>query len=59
MDNKNITKIFDIGLVPRQETLAERFMFPFSQINYLLNGGCFDRVTLIVSGKLGLISFST
>ena len=50
MDNKNITKIFDIGLVPRQETLAERFMFPFSQINYLLNGGCFDRVTLIVSG---------
>ena len=43
-------KIYDIGLVPKKEELAERFMFPFSQINYLLNGGVFDRVTLITSG---------
>ena len=42
-------KIYDIGLVPKREELAERFMFPFSQINYLLNGGEFDRVTLITS----------
>lgn len=42
-------KIYDIGLVPRKKELAERFMFPFSQINYLLNGGEFDRVTLITS----------
>ncbi len=43
-------KIYDIGLVPKREELPERFMFPFSQINYLLNGGEFDRVTLITSG---------
>lgn len=43
-------KIFDIGIVPRREQLAERFMFPFSQLNWLLNGGVFDRVTLIASG---------
>ena len=42
-------KIYDIGEVPRRTELAERFMFPFSQINYLLNGGVFDRVTLIAS----------
>lgn len=42
-------KIYDIGLVPRKTEMAERFMFPFSQINYLLNGGEFDRVTLITS----------
>lgn len=44
-------KIFDIGLVPRVTTPAERFMFPFSEINFLLNGGCFDRVTLIASSS--------
>ena len=43
-------KIYDIGKIPRREQLAERFMFPFSQLNYLLNGGIFDRVTLIASG---------
>ena len=43
-------KIYDIGLVPKKQDLSERFMFPFSQINYLLNGGVFDRVTLITSG---------
>lgn len=43
-------KIFDIGIVPRRDKLAERFMFPFSQVNWLLNGGIFDRVTLIASG---------
>lgn len=43
-------KIYDIGLVPKREELAERFMFPFSQVNYLLNGGELDRVTLITSG---------
>lgn len=43
-------KIYDIGLVPKREELSERFMFPFSQINYLLNGGELDRVTLITSG---------
>lgn len=43
-------KIYDIGLVPKKDELAERFMFPFSQLNYLLNGGIFDRVTLITSG---------
>lgn len=44
-------KIFDIGDVPKREELAERFIFPFSQINYLLNGGEFDRVTLITSSS--------
>lgn len=43
-------KIYDIGDVPRREALADRFMFPFSQVNFLLNGGIFDRVTLIASG---------
>lgn len=42
-------KIYDIGIIPRQTGLAERFMFPFSQLNFLLNGGKFDRVTLITS----------
>lgn len=42
-------KIYDIGIVPRRTELAERFMFPFSQLNFLLNGGEFDRVTLITS----------
>lgn len=44
-------KIYDIGQVPRRDKPAERFMFPFSQINYLVNGGCFDRVTLITSSS--------
>lgn len=42
-------KIYDIGLIPRRKELAERAMFPFSQINYLTNGICFDRVSLLTS----------
>lgn len=44
-----MVKVFDIGDVPKRTELAERFLFPFSQVNYLLNGGEFDRVTLITS----------
>lgn len=44
-------KIYDIGQVPRRAKPADRFMFPFSQINYLVNGGCFDRVSLITSSS--------
>lgn len=42
-------KIYDIGQVPKQELLPERFLFPFSQVNFLTNGGLFDRVTLVSS----------
>lgn len=42
-------KIYDVGVIPRRADLGERFMFPFSQLNYLLNGGELDRVTLITS----------
>lgn len=42
-------KIYDIGLVPKKEELEERFMFPFSQVNYLINGGKFCAVTLVSS----------
>ena len=44
-------RIFNIGLVPRVTKPAERFMFPFNEINFLLNGGQFDRVTLITSAS--------
>lgn len=44
-------KIYDIGIIPKREELEERFMYPFSQINYLLNGGCFNGVTLITSSS--------
>lgn len=53
-------KIYDISEVPPQAGLPERFMFPFSQLNFLLNGGILDRVTLITSqtnqGKTTLTS---
>lgn len=42
-------KIYDVGVIPKRAELGERFMFPFSQLNYLLNGGELDRVTLITS----------
>ena len=44
-------KIYDIGIIPKREQLEERFMYPFSQLNYLLNGGCFNGVTLITSSS--------
>lgn len=54
------TKIFDIGRVPYYKDMPDRFMFPYSQMNWLLNGGVFDRVTLITSktdqGKTTLTS---
>lgn len=45
-----MTNIIDIGVLPYTNKLDERFMFPFSQLNYLLNGGILNRVTLIASG---------
>lgn len=42
-------KIYDISEIPKPKALPERFMFPFSQLNFLLNGGIMDRVTLITS----------
>ena len=42
-------KIYDISEIPKPKALPERFMFPFSQLNFLLNGGVMDRVTLITS----------
>ena len=42
-------KIYDIGIIPQRDELGERFMFPFSQLNYLLNGGELDRISLITS----------
>lgn len=40
---------FDIGIVPETTELAERFLTPFSNLNYLLNGLIFDRISLITS----------
>lgn len=40
-------EMIDIGSLPRTTDLAERFMYPFSQLNFLLNGGIFGRVVLI------------
>lgn len=36
--------------MPETRVLAERFLTPFSTLNYLLNGLIFDRITLITSG---------
>ena len=41
---------YDIGIVPETTSLSERFLSPFSSLNYLLNGFIFDRITLITSG---------
>lgn len=54
------SRIYDIGRVPYCAELAERFLFPFPQLNYLTNGGILDRLTLITSstdnGKTTLAS---
>lgn len=44
------SKYYNIGVIPETTTLAERFLSPFSTLNYLLNGFIFDRITLITSG---------
>ena len=60
MLTKSQIKTYDIGLVPHYDELEERFIFPFPQLNYLLNGGLMDRVTMITSstdnGKTTLAS---
>ena len=43
-------KIYDIAEIPQYVDMAERFLFPYSGLNYLLNGGVLDRVTMITSG---------
>lgn len=50
MENRKDVKIHDIGDIQRNKDIPERFLFPFPQMNYLLNGGLFDRVTMISSG---------
>ena len=42
--------MYNIADVPYQYELKERFLFPFSQLNYLTGGGILDRITLIGSG---------
>ncbi len=42
-------KIYNIAEVPQYSDMAERFLFPYGTLNYLLNGGVFDRVTMITS----------
>lgn len=53
-------KIYDIAEVPQYNDMQERFLFPYGTLNYLLNGGIFDRVTMITSstdnGKTTLCS---
>lgn len=53
-------KIYDIAEIPKYSDMAERFLFPYGTLNYLLNGGIFDRVTMITSstdnGKTTLCS---
>lgn len=44
-------KIYNIGQIPKYEEMAERFMFPYSTLNFLVNGGVLDRVTLITSSS--------
>ena len=57
---REMQRIYDIGRVKRHKELAERFSFPFPNLNYLLNGGIMDRVTMITSatdnGKTTLAS---
>lgn len=56
----NNFKMIDVGSLPRTTELAERFMYPFAQLNYLLNGGIFGRVVMVSSwtdhGKSTLVS---
>ena len=60
MAEEKKSRIYDIGIVPYRAELAERILFPFSQLNYLTNGGILDRLTLITSstdnGKTTLAS---
>ena len=53
-------KIYDIAEVPQYTDMEQRFIFPYGTLNYLLNGGVFDRVTMITSatdnGKTTLCS---
>lgn len=60
MAAKERSRIYDIGAVPYSTDLAERFLFPFSQLNYLTNGAILDRLTLVTSstdnGKTTLAS---
>lgn len=53
-------KIYDIAEVPQYTDMEQRFIFPYGTLNYLLNGGVFDRVTMITSstdnGKTTLAS---
>jgi KaiC/GvpD/RAD55 family RecA-like ATPase len=61
MTNKNTNlKMVNIGDLPRTTELAERFMYPFSQLNFLLNGGIFGRVVMVAAptdnGKSTLVS---
>lgn len=53
-------KIYNIAEVPKYTEMEERFIFPYSTLNYLLNGGILDRVTMVTSstdnGKTTLTS---
>lgn len=53
-------KIYNIADVPQYTDMEQRFIFPYGTLNYLLNGGVFDRVTMITSatdnGKTTLCS---
>lgn len=53
-------KIYDVAEVPQYTDMEQRFIFPYGTLNYLLNGGIFDRVTMITSstdnGKTTLTS---
>lgn len=53
-------KIYNIAEVPQYTDMEQRFIFPYGTLNYLLNGGVFDRVTMITSatdnGKTTLCS---
>lgn len=60
MAEEKKSRVYDIGLIPYFAELSERFLFPFSQVNYLTNGAILDRLTLITSstdnGKTTLAS---
>ena len=49
MEEKNKSKIYDIGIVPETTELTERLILPYSELNYCLNGLLFDRITLLIA----------
>lgn len=53
-------KYFNIGDVPETSELRERLILPYAELNYLLNGLIFDRMTLLMaptdSGKSSFAS---